>query len=163
MMTDDRIEVALHSAELERRLLGEALGEACAAADQGEVPVGAVVFHEGRIVGRGSNSPITRCDPTAHAEMLAIREAASRIGNYRLPGAILAVTLEPCLMCFGAALHARLARVVFGASDPRVGAADLVERLQSKPGVLNHRLIIDGGIRKEECGALLRGFFAERR
>ena len=143
--------------------MGEALREARAAEQEGEVPVGAVVFHEGRIVGRGSNGPIARCDPTAHAEILAIRQAASRIGNYRLPGSVLVVTLEPCLMCFGAALHARLARVVFGAQDPRIGAADLVMRLQSTPGGPNHRLIINGRIHEEECASLLRSFFAARR
>jgi tRNA(adenine34) deaminase len=145
------------------RLLGEALEEARAAGLGGEVPVGAVVWHEGRIVGRGANRPITSGDPTAHAEIVAIRRAASATGNYRLTGAVLAVTLEPCLMCFGAALAARVEEVVFGALDPRLGAAERTLRLQEGSGALNHRIRITSGVREAECAALLRDFFAARR
>jgi tRNA(adenine34) deaminase len=144
-------------------LIGEALDEARAAARGGEVPVGAVVWHDGRIVGRGFNRPISANDPTAHAEIVAIRRAAEAIGNYRLTGAVLAVTLEPCLMCFGAALAARIEGVVFGAPDPRLGAAERTLRLQQESGVLNHRIGITSGVRESECAALLRDFFAARR
>ena len=147
----------------DRRLMGRALREARAAAAAGEVPVGAIVVLEGRIVGRGHNRPIGSDDPTAHAEIVALREAALRVGNYRLTGALLVVTLEPCLMCLGAALHARVAEVCFGASDPRLGAASLLGEMQSRPGSMNHRLELRGGVREEECSSLLRGFFTERR
>jgi len=142
-----------------RRALGLARGAAAA----GEVPVGAILVFEGRVLGTGSNRPIGACDPTAHAEIVAMREAAARVGNYRLTGAELFVTLEPCLMCFGAAIHARLGRVVFGAFDPRVGASDLIRRLEAAPGLLNHRLEISGGALAAECASLLSGFFEERR
>jgi tRNA(adenine34) deaminase len=150
-------------AALDAALIEEALVEARRAGAGGEVPVGAVVWAGGRIVGRGSNRPISSVDPTAHAEIVAIREAAAALGNYRLSGAVLAVTLEPCLMCFGAALNARLDRVVFGASDPRLGASERTIRLQEDTGVLNHRLRITAGVRAEPCGELLREFFAARR
>jgi len=144
-------------------LVGEALVEACSAGLGGEVPIGAVVWLEGRIVGRGSNRPISSGDPTAHAEIVAIRQAAAAVGNYRLTGAVLAVTLEPCLMCFGAAMSARVGEVVFGALDPRLGAAERTLRLQDGFGVLNHRLQITPGVREAECAAILKAFFAARR
>lgn len=128
----------------------------------GEVPVGAVVVLDGAIVGRGYNQPIGRADPTAHAEVMALRDAATRIGNYRLPGASLYVTLEPCVMCAGAIMHARIARVVFGARDPKTGAAGSVVDLFAEDR-LNHHAEIQGGIRAEECGTLLSNFFAARR
>lgn len=128
----------------------------------GEVPVGAVVVLDGAIVGRGYNQPIGRADPTAHAEVMALRDAAARIGNYRLPGASLYVTLEPCVMCAGAIMHARIARVVFGARDPKTGAAGSVVDLFAEDR-LNHHAEIQGGIRAEECGTLLSNFFAARR
>lgn len=139
-----------------------ALDLARQAAALDEVPVGAVVVVDGEIVGRGFNQPISRRDPTAHAEIMALRDAASRLGNYRLPGSTLYVTLEPCVMCTGAVMHARVARVVFGARDPKTGAAGSVVDLYSE-GRLNHHADIAGGVLAEECGALLSNFFAARR
>ena len=139
-----------------------ALREAMTAADEGEVPVGAVVVREGVVVGRGRNGPVGNIDPTAHAELLALRDAAQHDGNYRLPGATLYVTLEPCTMCIGAMFHARVQRVVFGASDPKTGAAGSVLNLFAEPR-LNHHAVVEGGILADECGALLSSFFAARR
>ncbi len=127
-----------------------------------EVPVGAVVVVNGEIVGRGFNQPIRRHDPTCHAEIMALRDAADRLGNYRLPGSSLYVTLEPCVMCTGAIMHARVGRVVFGARDPKTGAAGSVVDLYAE-GRLNHHAEIEGGVLAEECAALLSGFFAARR
>ena len=132
------------------------------AATLGEVPVGAVVVNDGEIVGRGCNQPIGRRDPTAHAEVMALRDAAQRLGNYRLPGCTLYVTLEPCAMCIGAIFHARIGRVVFGARDPKTGAAGSVIDLFAEDR-LNHHAEIVGGVMAEECGALLSEFFAARR
>jgi tRNA(adenine34) deaminase len=143
-------------------LMREALALAEEGARDGEVPVGAVVVKDGEIVGRGWNRPISTRDPTAHAEIVALREAAARLGNYRLPGCELYVTLEPCAMCVGAMLHARLARVVFGAADPKTGACGGVVSLASEPR-LNHQTAFVGGVLADECGALLRRFFADRR
>jgi tRNA(adenine34) deaminase len=140
----------------------EALALAAEAAAQGEVPVGAVVVKDGEVIGRGCNRPIGAHDPTAHAEILALRAAAQRLGNYRLPGCELFVTLEPCAMCVGAMLHARLARVVFGARDPKTGACGGVVDLAAQRS-LNHQTAFSGGVLEEECGALLKRFFAERR
>lgn len=137
-----------------------ALARDAAALD--EVPVGAVIVIDGEIVGRGFNQPINRHDPTAHAEIMALRDAAAQMGNYRLPGATLYVTLEPCAMCTGAIFHARVARVVFGARDPKTGAAGSVVDLYAETR-LNHHADIEGGVLAEECGALLSGFFAARR
>ena len=120
------------------------------AESEGEVPVGAVVAMDGRIAGEGWNRPISACDPTAHAEIQALRAASSALKNYRLPGATLYVTLEPCEMCLGAMFHARIARAVFGAADP-------------KKKVLKPQTAVEGGLLAEECGALLSGFFAARR
>lgn len=128
----------------------------------GEVPVGAVVVADGRIVGRGFNSPILRCDPTAHAEMLALREAASSVGNYRLSGSTLYATLEPCVMCAGALVHARIARLVFGARDLRFGGVRSKFRLADSD-LLNHQVVIVEGILGGECTALLQRFFQSRR
>jgi len=139
-----------------------ALGLAREAAAADEVPVGAVVVVDGEIVGRGFNQPILRRDPTAHAEIVALRDAASRVGNYRLPGSTLYVTLEPCVMCTGAIMHARVGRVVFGARDPKTGAAGSVVDLYSEAR-LNHHADIEGGVLAEECSALLSTFFAARR
>lgn len=132
------------------------------AATLDEVPVGAVVVLDGEIVGRGFNQPIGRSDPTAHAEIMALRDAAARLGNYRLPGATLYVTLEPCVMCAGAIMHARIARVVFGARDPKTGAAGSVVDLFAESR-LNHHAEVTSGVLAETCGALLSGFFAARR
>jgi len=136
------------------------LARQAAAAD--EVPVGAVVVIDGEIVGRGCNQPIGRHDPTAHAEIQALRDAAQQLGNYRLPGSTLYATLEPCVMCTGAIMHARVARVVYGARDPKTGAAGSVIDLYREPK-LNHHAEIEGGVLAEECGALLSAFFAARR
>lgn len=128
----------------------------------GEVPVGAVVVCEGEIIGRGANSPIARHDPSAHAEILALRDAALHIGNYRLPGVTLYATLEPCAMCAGAIMHARVGKMVFGANDPKTGAAGSVIDLFAASR-LNHHTCAQGGILAVECGALLSAFFAGRR
>ncbi|QJR14508.1 tRNA adenosine(34) deaminase TadA [Usitatibacter palustris] len=140
----------------------EALALAAQAAAAGEVPVGAVVVKDGVVIGRGFNRPILASDPTAHAEIIALREAATRLGNYRLPGCELYVTLEPCAMCVGAMIHARLARVVFGARDPKTGACGSAIDLPAV-ATLNHHATFEGGVLTEDCGAVLRRFFAERR
>jgi len=140
----------------------EALALAHQAEQLGEVPVGAVVVKDGIIIGRGFNAPISRHDPSAHAEMAALRDAAQNQGNYRLVGCELYVTLEPCVMCTGALFHARIARVVYGARDPKTGAAGSVLNLfDSKQ--LNHHAHIEGGLLADECGKLLSDFFARRR
>jgi tRNA(adenine34) deaminase len=126
------------------------------------VPVGCVVVREGQVVASACNQPIARCDPTAHAEIEALRAAARALGNYRLPGCTLYVTLEPCPMCAGAMVHARIARLVYGATDPRVGAAGSVFDL-ARSEALNHRIEVTGGVLAEESRALLQGFFRERR
>jgi len=128
----------------------------------GEVPVGAVVVKDGEIVGCGFNAPISRRDPSAHAEMMALRDAAQRLGNYRLVGCELFVTLEPCLMCAGAIMHARIARVVYGARDPKTGACGSVLDAFAERR-LNHHAEVMGGVLAEECGAILSNFFAMRR
>jgi len=128
----------------------------------GEVPVGAVVVRNGEIVGRGWNAPIARTDPTAHAEILALREAAAAVGNYRLEGAALYVTLEPCVMCAGALVHARIAQLVFGARDLRAGGVRSKFRVADSE-LLNHRVEIVEGVLAVECVELLRGFFEQRR
>lgn len=128
----------------------------------GEVPVGAVAVMDGKIVGRGFNSPISRHDPSAHAEVMALRDAAQKLGNYRLPGVTLYVTLEPCAMCAGAMMHARVARLVFGAEDLKTGAAGSIVNLFDEAR-LNHHTEVCGGMLAAECGALLSDFFRERR
>lgn len=140
----------------------EAISLAQAAACLGEVPVGAVVVRDGQIVGRGFNSPIGESDPTAHAEIAALRDAARNLGNYRLPGCELYVTLEPCAMCAGAIMHARISRVVYGARDPKTGVHGSVVNLFGVER-LNHHAEVEGGVLAEECGRLLSEFFASRR
>jgi tRNA(adenine34) deaminase len=147
---------------IDEGFMREALGLAREAAAADEVPVGAVVVLDGQIVGRGFNQPILRHDPTAHAEVMAMRDAANRLGNYRLPESTLYVTLEPCVMCSGAIMHARVGRVVFGARDPKTGAAGSVVDLFGEER-LNHHAVIKGGVLADECGALLSSFFAARR
>jgi tRNA(adenine34) deaminase len=142
--------------------MAHALAQARLAADMGEVPVGAVVVHDGRVIGVGHNRPVARHDPTAHAEIEALRAAALAMGNYRLDGCELFVTLEPCAMCVGAMLHARLSRVVFGAADPKTGAAGSVVDLFAQ-AKLNHQTRLQGGVLAPECGALLSQFFGARR
>src|SRR5438128_8171084 len=139
-----------------------ALAEARAGLAAGEVPVGALVVLDDAIIGQAHNAPIALSDPTAHAEVLALREAARKAGNYRLPDATLYVTLEPCAMCCGAALHARLARVVYGARDPKAGAVESLHRMLDDAR-LNHRVSAAGGVLEAESAALLRGFFDTRR
>jgi len=128
----------------------------------GEVPVGAVIVRDGKIIAEGSNRPIGDRDPTAHAEMIALRGASAASDSYRLTGTTLYVTLEPCAMCAGAMVHARVQRLVFAATDPRAGAAGSVFNIVSN-AALNHRIECTGGVLAEECGSLLRGFFAARR
>lgn len=140
----------------------EALKRAGRARSEGEVPVGAVVVHEGQLVGEGWNRPIGAIDPTAHAEVLALRDAARALGDYRMAEADLFVTLEPCVMCAGAIVHARLRRVIFGAYDPKAGAAGSAFNILENPAAL-HRPAMMGGVLAEECGALLREFFTARR
>jgi tRNA(adenine34) deaminase len=147
---------------LDIRFMREALALARDAGAAGEVPVGAVVVRDGEIVGRGFNAPISRHDPSAHAEIMALRDAAERLGNYRLPGCSLYVTLEPCAMCMGAIFHARIARVVYGASDPKTGACGSIIDLPAETR-LNYHAEVVGGILADECGGLLSGFFAQRR
>lgn len=139
-----------------------ALEEAQKAADKDEVPVGAVVVFSGHIVGRAHNEPIGKHDPSAHAEILALRRAAEKLGNYRLTGAELYVTLEPCIMCAGAIIQARLARVIFGALDPKCGAVISLYQILTD-NRLNHRVDVTGGILKEECGEIISRFFREKR
>ncbi len=128
----------------------------------GEIPVGAVVVKNGEIIGRGFNAPISRHDPSAHAEMMALRDAAQRLGNYRLVDCELFVTLEPCLMCAGAIMHARIVRVAYGASDPKTGVCGSVVDVFAERR-LNHHTEVTGGVLAEECGAMLSNFFALRR
>lgn len=140
----------------------EALAEAQAAADAGEVPIGAVAVYDGQIVGRGQNRVLRDVDPTAHAEIVAMRKAAESLKNYRLTGCELYVTLEPCAMCAGAMIHARLSRLVYAASDPKAGAAGSVLEVLNHPR-LNHQMTVETGVLDEEAGALLREFFQQRR
>ena len=142
--------------------MAAALDEARRAAHASEVPIGAVVAIGGEIVGRGFNQPITSRDPTAHAEIIAIREAATITGNYRLTGATLCVTIEPCLMCVGALVHARIGTLVYGAAEPRTGAVTSTVRAGELPGH-NHRFEVVAGVMEDECRALMQAFFKERR
>ena len=142
--------------------MAAALDQARRARDAGEVPIGAVIVIDGRIAARAFNQPIGAHDPTAHAEVLALRDAARTIGNYRLTGATLYVTVEPCLMCVGALVHARVGEVVYGAPEPKSGALASAVRAHELPG-LNHRFTVTAGVREEECRALLQAFFREKR
>jgi tRNA(adenine34) deaminase len=139
-----------------------AIDQARIARDRGEVPVGAVVVLDGQVIGEGFNQPIAAHDPTAHAEIVALRDAARRIGNYRLTGAELYVTIEPCQMCVGAMIHARIARVVYGTREPKAGAIESAMRAHEHPA-LNHRMEAVGGVLEEDCRDLIQAFFAERR
>jgi tRNA(adenine34) deaminase len=153
----------METAEAEdARRMGLALEEARRAEAAGEVPVGAVVVLDGRVIGRGHNRVIAASDPTAHAEVVALRDAAQAVRNYRLAGADLYTTMEPCPMCCGAALTARVARVVYGAADPKAGAARTLYRLLDDPR-LNHQMAVVAGVRSAECGALLSEFFQKKR
>ncbi|HEY2907176.1 MAG TPA: tRNA adenosine(34) deaminase TadA [Vicinamibacterales bacterium] len=143
-------------------LMDLAIDEARHARDAGEVPIGAVVAIDGTIIGRGFNQPISSSDPTAHAEIVAMRDAATRVGNYRLTGATLCVTIEPCLMCVGALVHARIATLVFGAAEPKSGAVLSAVRIADVAG-LNHRFEVVSGVREEACRSLIQEFFQARR
>lgn len=148
--------------ELDQQYMRLAIEQAQMAAQAGEVPVGAVLVRDGQVISKAFNRPIANHDPSAHAEMLALREAALAEENYRIPGSTLYVTLEPCAMCSGAMLHARIDRVVYGAPDPKTGAAGSVLDLFSSKQI-NHQTRVEGGIMSEECGQLLRDFFKGRR
>lgn len=150
-------------AEIDERFMQRALQLARLAWEEGEVPVGALLVRDGEVIGEGWNRPVGTHDPTAHAEVQALRAAGHTVGNYRLPGTTLYVTLEPCAMCAGAIVHARVGRVVFGASDPRAGAAGSVFDLLPSDGRFNHRTACEGGVLAAEAGHLLREFFRERR
>lgn len=140
----------------------EALALAAQGAALGEVPVGAVLVQDGQVIGRGFNCPISQHDPSAHAEMVAVRDAAQALQNYRLPGVTLYVTLEPCSMCAGLIVHSRIQRVVYGATEPKAGV--VVSRGQFfEQAFLNHRVLVEGGVLAEECGAVLSEFFRQRR
>jgi tRNA(adenine34) deaminase len=152
----------MNQAELDHQFMQCAFEQAQLAAAAGEVPVGAVLVRNGQIISKAFNKPISNHDPSAHAEMLALRDAAEAEQNYRLPGSTLYVTLEPCAMCSGAILHARVDRVVFGALDPKTGAAGSVLDVFSSKQI-NHQTSVEGGVMGEECGQLLRSFFKERR
>jgi tRNA(adenine34) deaminase len=140
----------------------QALTLAARAGESGEVPVGALVVVNGEVVGEGWNQPIATSDPTAHAEIVAMRTAALRVRNYRLSGATLVVTIEPCLMCVGAMVHARIATVVYGTAEPRAGALGSALAAHETPG-LNHRLSVVSGVLADDCRALMQGFFKDRR
>lgn len=144
------------------RFMGLALELAALAEAAGEVPVGALVVVDGEVVGRGHNAPISLHDPTAHAEIRALRDAAGHVENYRLVGATLYVTLEPCAMCAGAIMHSRIARVVYGAPDPKTGACGSVVDLFAEPR-LNHHTVVDAGVLGDACSETLRRFFQSRR
>lgn len=146
----------------DRHFMAAALALAEAGAALGEVPVGALLVQDGEVIGRGFNCPISTHDPSAHAEMVAIRDAAKTIGNYRLPGSTLYVTLEPCSMCAGLIVHGRIARVVFGASEPKAGVAHSRGEFFTQ-GFLNHRVLVEGGVLADECSAALSAFFKARR
>ena len=146
----------------DRDFMQMALALAEQGAALGEVPVGAVLVQGGEVIGRGFNCPISTNDPSAHAEMVAIREAAHAVSNYRLPGATLYVTLEPCSMCAGLIVHSRVARVVFGALEPKAGIAQSQGQFFAQP-FLNHRVLLEGGVMAEDCGAVLSAFFKQRR
>ena len=148
--------------ELDHQFMRQAIEQARLAALVGEVPVGAVLVRDGKVISSAFNKPISTHDPSAHAEMLALRAAAQNEANYRLPGSTLYVTLEPCTMCSGAILHARVDRVVYGAVDPKTGAAGSVLDVFSSKQI-NHQTTVEGGLMGDECGQLLRNFFKERR
>jgi tRNA(adenine34) deaminase len=140
----------------------QALEQAALAGAAGEVPVGAIVIKDGQIIGRGHNRNLLENDPTAHAEIVALRQAAARMGNHRLTGCVMVATIEPCAMCAGALVHARISRLVYGASDPKAGAAGSVLQVINHPG-LNHRMEITAGVLAGRCSEVLQRFFRERR
>ena len=147
---------------MDEAFMREALAEADAARKAGEVPVGAIVILDDKIIARGRNAVIASSDPTAHAEIVALREAAKAIGNYRLNGAVLYSTIEPCAMCAGALVHARISRLVYGARDPKAGAVETHFGICTTD-FLNHRVSVEGGILEDECSRVLQSFFRDRR
>jgi tRNA(adenine34) deaminase len=151
-----------HGAAVQESWMRLALALAARAGESGEVPVGALVILDGQVVGEGWNQPIATSDPTAHAEIVAMRAASRAVKNYRLSGATLVVTVEPCLMCVGAMVHARIGTVVYGAPEPRAGALGSAIAAHDTPG-LNHRLAVVGGVLADDCRALIQTFFKERR
>lgn len=151
-----------HPLETDERWMGRALSLADQAASEGEVPVGAVVVIDGHEVGAAFNAPISRCDPTAHAEIRALRDAAARVGNYRLSGATLYVTIEPCTMCAGALVHARISRLVYGAPEPKAGAVSSADQLLEREN-LNWDVAVTGGVLEFRCRERMTRFFASRR
>ncbi|MEM6638785.1 MAG: tRNA adenosine(34) deaminase TadA [Pseudomonadota bacterium] len=146
----------------DERFMREAIAQAREAETHGEVPVGAVLVLDGQIVARGRNAPISSRDPTAHAEIVALRGAGEALSDYRFPGSTLYVTLEPCVMCAGAMVHARVQRLVYGATDPKSGAAGTVVNVFDAD-TMNHRVTVCGGVLADECGSILRAFFKARR
>jgi len=148
--------------DVDIQLMQEALAEARSAAEAGEVPVGALLVHDGKILSRSGNRTMRDCDPTAHAEIVTLREAARRLGNYRLPDSTLYVTIEPCSMCAGALVQARVPRLVFGADDPKGGAVRSCFEILSHPR-LNHRVEVTAGVLAADCAAIIQSFFAKRR
>ena len=146
----------------DEEFMGAALELAREARERGEVPVGAVLVIDGEIMGRGFNQPVSRNDPTAHAEIVALRQAGREAGNYRLPGSTMYVTIEPCQMCVGAMVHARVARVVYGTPEPKAGAIESAMRAHEHPA-LNHRLEVTGRVLENECREVIQAFFQERR
>jgi len=148
--------------ETDLLFMREALQLASCAEAEGEVPVGAVVVHEGKIVGRGWNKPISGCDPTAHAEIIALRDAATRLSNYRLPDCTLYVTIEPCAMCAGAIVHSRVARLVFGAPEPKAGVVLSNGQFLDRDN-LNHKVSYQAGLLADECSGMISAFFQKRR
>jgi len=152
----------LASDQTDEEFMRAALELAREAQERGEVPVGAVLVMDGEILGRGFNQPVSRNDPTAHAEIVALREAGRQSGNYRLPGSTMYVTIEPCQMCVGAMVHARVARLVYGTMEPKAGAIESAMRAHEHPS-LNHRIEVTGGVLEAECRVLIQAFFKERR
>jgi len=154
--------MGIMNGDLDESYMSLALAEAKTAEAAGEVPVGAVIVADGRVIGRGYNRPISSADPTAHAEIIALRDAARNLGNYRLSKVTMYCTVEPCVMCAGAMVHARIARLVFGAPDPKAGSAGSIYNVLTDPR-LNHCVEVFSGVREAECSALLREFFLGRR
>ena len=159
---ENKCSMGVMDGDLDESYMALALGEAKKADAAGEVPVGAVIVADGSVIGRGYNQPISASDPTAHAEIIALREAARHLGNYRLSKVTMYCTVEPCVMCAGAMVHARIARLVFGAPDPKAGSAGSIYNVLTDPR-LNHRVDVFSGVREAECSALLREFFLGRR
>lgn len=162
MMMQDQTSALGRDDNSDERFMRAALQQARLAFDDGEVPVGAVVVQDGAIIGRGYNQPITTMDPSAHAEMQALRDAASNIGNYRLPGATLYVTVEPCTMCTGLLVHSRINRLVYGTREPKAGAVESALQLLQQP-FYNHQIEVLGGVLADECSTIMSEFFQLRR